>query len=328
MKTIYNSQISIFETNPHRFGGTEFMLKNFKERILPEIQKIKNYNCILLPGKISQDKNYYLKSKKQIIIWMHNLVEQFGYINTRKQSIVQEYLNDLEFIEKIKYVVVVSQFAKKELLKTTLLDESQIFVIYNAIDPVLNNSNRFKDIEKIKMIHTSSADRGFEIIAQSLKYIDYDFRLNVFNDIHPDKNKVNNFYKEIYKDSRLFFYGNTPKKTIMNELSTSHIFLYPSIYKETFCLSQVEAISAGCLPIYRKYGSLEEVSLNSGISYEIEEEKHFSEEHVKVFAEKINNGIELIKSNIFNIETKSKEINDLFSWDNFKNSWIQLHKKL
>jgi glycosyltransferase involved in cell wall biosynthesis len=328
MKKIYNSQTSVFETNPHRFGGTEFMLKNFKEHVLSEIPKINNYHCILLPGKISQKKEYYLKSNKQIIIWMHNLTEQFGYVNTTNQSIVQEYFNDLEFVKKIKYVIVVSQFAKKELLEKTLIDESQIFVIYNAIDPVLNNSNRFKDIKRIKMIHTSSADRGFEIIAQSLKYIDHDFRLNVFNNIHPDKNEVNDFYKKIYKDSRLFFYGDTPKKTIMNELSTSHIFLYPSIYKETFCLSQVEAISAGCLPIYRKYGSLEEVSLNSGISYEIEEEKHFSQEHVKIFAQKVNDGIELIKSNVFNIETKSKEVNDLFSWNNFKNSWFQLHKTL
>lgn len=328
MKTIYNLQKSVFETSPYRFGGTEFMLKNFKERVLPEIQKINNYHCILLPGKISTNKEYYLKSNKQIIIWMHNLVEQFAYVNTGKQGIIQEYLNDLTFVKKVKYVIVVSQFAKKELLEKTLLDESQIFVIYNAIDPILNNPNRFKNIEKIKIIHTSSADRGFEIIAQSLKYIDHDFRLNIFNNIHPDKNEVNDFYKEIYKDSRLFFYGDTPKKTIMDELSTSHIFLYPSIYKETFCLSQVEAISAGCLPIYREYGSLEEVSLNSGISYKIEEEKHFSEEHVKIFAEKINNGIELVKSNNFNIETKSKEVNDLFSWDNFKNSWIQLHKTL
>jgi hypothetical protein len=112
MKKIYNSQTSVFETNPHRFGGTEFMLKNFKEHVLSEIPKINNYHCILLPGKISQKKEYYLKSNKKIIIWMHNLTEQFAYLNTENQSIVQQYFNDLEFIKKIKYVVVVSKFAK------------------------------------------------------------------------------------------------------------------------------------------------------------------------------------------------------------------------
>lgn len=328
MKINYNAYDNIFMPNIHHFGGTEFMVKNFKEKVMPFIPKIKNYNCILLPGKISEEYDNYLKSEKEIIIWMHNLIEQFGNENETGNKLVQKYLNSQDFVKKIKYLIVVSEYAKQEILNTTMVDESKIIVIYNAIDPVLNDFNRFKNVENVKIIHTSSSERGFEILAKSLKYIDRDFRLNVYNDIHPDIYHVDPIIKEIYKDKRLFFYFKTPKKTIMDDLSKSHIFAYPSIYKETFCLSQVEAISSGCLPIYRNYGSLEEVSLKSGIFYEIEESLHFSENHYKIFAEKMTQGIDLVKSNYFNIKNNSEEINNKFSWKNFKQSWINLHEKL
>jgi glycosyltransferase involved in cell wall biosynthesis len=328
MKTKYDPYQKIFMTKTDVFGGTEFMVKNFKERVMPLIPKIKKYNCIVLPGIIYDEYNNYIKSEKQIIIWIHNLVEQFISNDVAGDNMIYKYLNTIEFVKKIKYLIVVSEYAKQEILESTMLDESQVVVIHNAIKPVFNDTNRFKNVKDIKIIHTSHSGRGFEILARSLKYIDHNFRLNIYNDINPDIYKVSPFFKEIYKDKRLFFYSKTPKKTVIDDLSKSHIFAYPSIYKETFCLSQVEAISSGCLPIYRNYGALKEVSLNAGISYNVEESLQLDEEHVKIFASKLTSGIELIKSNEFNITNISEEINQKFSWNKFKQSWINIHEKL
>jgi glycosyltransferase involved in cell wall biosynthesis len=328
METNHNLDQKIFRTNPNFFNGTEFMVKNFKEKVMPLIPKIKNYNCIVLPGEVYDEYDDLVKSEKKIIFWIHNLVEQFDANKVTGDKLVEKYFNTKDFVKKIKCVIVVSEYAKQEMLKSTILDESQIVVIHNAIDPIFNDTDRFKDVKNIKIIHTSASFRGFEILARSLKYIEHDFRLSVYNDIDPDIYEVSPFFKEIYKDKRLFFYSRTPKKTIIDDLSKSHIFAYPSIYKETFCLSQAEAISAGCLPVYRDYGALKEVSLNAGVSYKIEESLHFDEEHVKIFASKLTSGIELIKSNKFNIKNISEEINQKFSWENFKKSWINLHEKL
>ena len=46
MKTNYEQYQKIFMPNTHVFGGTEFMVKNFKEKVMPLIPKIKNYDCM------------------------------------------------------------------------------------------------------------------------------------------------------------------------------------------------------------------------------------------------------------------------------------------
>jgi glycosyltransferase involved in cell wall biosynthesis len=326
---IYNPDNIIFPIVSNAFGGTEFMAKNFKEKVLPYIPKIKKYNCILLPGKRIQSYDEMFYDDREIIIWIHNLQEQFGNPeNEEIASTINKMFTNLDFIKKIKYVIVVSEYAKSQLIESSNIEESRIIVIHNAMNPSKTNNSKFTNDEKIKIIHTSSGERGFVVIANSLKYIDDDFRVDIFNDIHPDLDFISKEFKEIYKDERLFFHYKTPKKTVMDYLSQAHIFAYPCIYKETFCLSQTEAISAGCLPVYRNYASLPEVSINSGVSYEIDSNDPMSEEHAKLFASKLKYSIDLIKNKKFNPEEKSKEINEKFSWENFKQSWINLHEKL
>jgi len=326
---IYNPDNIIFPIVSNAFGGTEFMANNFKEKVLPHIPKIKKYNCILLPGKRIQSYDEILYDDREVIIWIHNLQDQFGDPkNEETAKTINKMFTNLDFIKKIKYVIVVSEYAKSQLIESSNIEESRIVVIHNAMNPSKNNNNKFVNDEKIKIIHTSAAERGFVVLANSLKYIDDDFRLDVFNDIHPDLDFISKEFKEIYKDERLFFHYKTPKKTVMDYVSQAHIFAYPCIYKETFCLSQTEAISAGCLPVYRNYASLPEVSINSGVSYEIDSDDPMSEEHAKLFASKLKYSINLIKNQKFNPEKKSKEINEKFSWENFKQSWINLHEKL
>ena len=281
---LYNPDNIIFPVVSNAFGGTEFMVKNFKEKVLPHIPKIKKYNCMVLPGKQIQSYDQILYDDREIIIWMHNLQEQFG--NPKNEEIartINKMFTNLDFIKKIKYVIVVSEYAKLQLMQSSNIEASRIVVIHNAISP-------FK--------------------------------------IYPDLDFMSKEFKEIYKDERLFFHYKTPKKTVIDYLSQAHIFAYPCIYKETFCLSQTEAISAGCLPVYRNYASLPEVSINSGVSYEINDDDPMSEDHAKLFASKLKYSIDLIKNKKFNPEEKSKEINEKFSWENFKKSWINLHEKL
>lgn len=326
---VYNPDNAIFPTVSNAFGGTEFMAKNFKEKVLQELPKIKKYNCMLLPGKWIHTYEEMLNDDREIIIWIHNLQEQFGDPkNDKIAQTINKIFTNSDFIKKIKFVVVVSEYAKAQLIESSKIDASRIVVIHNAINPIDYNDKKFIIDDQIKIIHTSAAERGFVVLANSLKYIDDDFRLDIFNDINPDIDFIAKEFKEMYKDERLFFHYKTPKKTVIDYLSKAHILAYPCIYKETFCLSQTEAISAGCLPVYRNYASLPEVSINSGISYEIENNDPLNEEHAILFAQKLKSAIDLIKNKNFNPIEKSQEINQKFSWEVFKQSWINLHEKL
>jgi len=310
-----------FKANGTIFGGTEFMLSCFNNYVKDYALNLKKYNCILMPGDHGKPFSEYLNKKEKMIIWMHNLPEQLN------DEVLQYFLNT-DFVNQIKYVIVVSNFAKEKLLENTKLKENQIHVIYNVVFPIKNNIDRFKNVDKVKIIHTSSFDRGCEILIESLKYIDRDFELNIYNDINPDLGILSDNFNSLYKDDRLFFYWRTPKKTVIKDLSKSHIMAYPVIYEETFCLSLAESLSANCLSLYNDFGSLKEVSLGYGLPYSLNFDQNNIEEHSKFFAKKLTESIDLIKSNNFNPKEQSKKINKKFSIENFKKSWINLDKTL
>jgi glycosyltransferase involved in cell wall biosynthesis len=303
------------------FGGTEFIQKYFKYDVINLLPKLQDYNCLMFPGLREKSFMEYSADKKQMIVWLHNTVYQFT-------DEVAAAFNNIDFVNNIKYVIVVSEYAKKITLKQTKLKENQIVVIYNFIDPVDNDVSRFKNVDKVRVIHTSASDRGFDIIAHSLKYIDLDFRLEIYNDINPDINYVSDEYKKIYNDKRLFFYGKTPKRTVLNAVSNSHIMAYPVSFQETFCLSHVEALSANCLNIFNDFGSLKEVSLGFGNLFKLDFDNMNIEECAQFFAEELKNGINKIKNKQFDPKNQKAIIDDKFSKENFKNSWINFHKKI
>ena len=96
----------IFAYNKEVFGGTEYLAKNFHEKVLPLVPNFNKYNCIILPGYINQNLNDYIYDDKEIILWLHNTTEQFN------ENITMNAFYKKEFTDKIKYVVVVSEFAK------------------------------------------------------------------------------------------------------------------------------------------------------------------------------------------------------------------------
>ena len=42
----------------------------------------------------------------------------------------------------------------------------------------------------------------------------------------------------------------------------------------------------------------------------------------------IDESVRKVKSNKYNPALQSEEINNKFSWENFKNSWIELNEKI
>lgn len=312
-----NNEDLIFNYNKEVFGGTEYMAKNFHEKVLPYAKNFYKYNCLILPGQI-ENINSYISDEKEIIVWLHNTLDQF-------HPEVSFAFYKKKFLEKIKYVVVVSEFAKTNFVLATGIDPSKVVVIYNAIDPVQNDIERFKNVEMVEIVHSSAQERGSFVLMLALKYCKEDFKLSIYNQLNPDLQFFNNQFKDIAKDNRVYFYGRTSKKVLMKNLSQSHMYVYPSIFEETFCLSQVEALSANCLTIYNDLGSLKEVSSGFGISYNGTVN---AEKHAKQLAKLIDDNVKEIKKNNFNSKDQSVSINNKFSWNNFENSWLKFNETI
>jgi UDP-glucose:(glucosyl)LPS alpha-1,2-glucosyltransferase len=304
--------MTIFLPSQGVYGGTEYMIRNFHDKIYPEMDNINNYVCVVMPGEV-QPLNILLNTGKEIILWLHNLPFQYD-VNAKT------FLNNIKFLEKLKYVIVPSEYHKKTLKEETNIPLEKIYVISNAIEVRNSDLSRFEKPNKVKIVHTSSYDRGMALLMDAVRYVKNDFTLEVYNNFYPDL-----YPGSPQADSRVKFFGSTPKKTVLSALEDAHIFAYPTIYLETFCLSLAESMSAGLYPVVPAYGALEEVANGFGDVYEYP--KDF-EEHIKKHAEKLDAAIDMIMDGKWNPQEQIDCINSKYSWDSIKTQWLEFDKLL
>jgi glycosyltransferase involved in cell wall biosynthesis len=295
------------------YGGTEYMAREFLNRIFPSLPKFEEYQCIIMPGMM-QPINNLIADNRQIILWLHNTPTQFH------PSAQKDYFQNPLFWEKIKFVIVPSQIAKNFVLRDLPdVNPELIKVIPNAIIPAKYNPDKFKNVSKVKLIHTSGPDRALPILMNSLKYVESDFRLDIYNDFNPD------IYPNTPIDKRVMFYGKTPRAAVQEAFEQAHIFVYPSIFEETFCLSLAEGMSAGCLPVYSNFGAVPEISGGRGFMYKAPVDH---EEHSRFFANLLDNAIYFILAEKWDPTEQIEYINNEYSWDSIAQYWAELHEKL
>jgi glycosyltransferase involved in cell wall biosynthesis len=217
----------IFRFSKNAYGGTEYVANYFHENILFKLPKLKKYRCIIIPGEILNIKSLEY-GNEDIIFWLHNTIDQYD-------SVVKNMFNNKNILNNIKYIIVVSNFHKNEILKKINIDKEKVVVLNNGIDPLFYNKEKFKNKNPIKIIHASNKERGTETLLNAIRYIDKDFTLNIYNDFNPKL-----YENEYYKDSRVLFHGKKKREEVLRSFSESHIHAYPSIYNETFCLYIVE----------------------------------------------------------------------------------------
>lgn len=306
----YLKRIAFAPVN-NAYSGTEYMVHNFHKNIFPDMPKLNDYLAIVIPG-VSPTLENMLRWNGDIILWLHNLVFQVDDALTK-------ILRMPEFKAKIKFVICVSQSHKDYIVREMGIEESRVAVLNNAIYPLQFKQEKFDSPKQVKLVHTSSPDRGMPILLEALQYVDRDFRLEIYNEFNPD------YYPEYKPDPRVRFFGRTPKATVLEAIESAHIHPYPAQYIETFCLSQVESMSAGNLCVYPELGSLPEVSNGFGISYEHIEDR---DKHVKLFAEKLTQAIDMVANGEWNPEEQVKLINEKYSWETIKKQWLAFHELL
>jgi len=224
----------IFDFSRNYFGGTETMARGFLSKILPEMKNIQNYKCVILPGHIPDITTWGADGQKTIL-WLHNNVTQFD-------SSMSMILSNNAIKKSIEHYIVVSEYEKKVISEELDVSLEKITVIPNAIDTVIPTPNKFNNINKVKLIHASSKDRGLDVLLNAIPLITEDFELNIFNDFYPDL--PHNFNINGVNDPRVNFYGKTPRKTLYKFFADAHLHAYPSTYPETSCLTLMEALSA------------------------------------------------------------------------------------
>ena len=283
------------------------MAKGFEKNVLPLFPEFSNWNWILAPGEIS------LREDGKNIVWVH----------------LGEFEGDLSWLNnsRVAYIIFVSHYQYHRFLERYGLDSRKCFVIQNAISPI---SMKRKSPDKIKLIFQSEPYRGLEVLLQALSNIkDNRIELHVFGDLDTNtvdfwKESIQDRIKEMCsRDDRVILHGRVKHSEVLDFIGSCHIFAYPSTWRETSCLSLIEAMSAGCYCITNDLTVLPETGMGLVDMYEFSfDEQH----HVRVLEEKIRYAIDNLWK--FDPSSQIRLTNEKYSWENISKKWIRFGQNL
>jgi len=285
-------------------GGTEIIKYELQKR-LP--QELLNKFQIICDRIIALDPN------KIRLFWVHNTSYQVdsGHLANRGW-------------EKFDKIIFISHYQKEDYQRTYRIPSSHCIVIPHGINPieVQEKSNQ------LELIYCSTPHRGLSLLVNVFEELaeDYDISLRVhssysiygWNERQQEFEK-SSLYSRIQNHSKIKNFGFTKHDELIKSLSQSHIFAYPCVYKETFCLSLLEALSAKCLAVHPDYSCLPETSSNWSLMYSYHENPI---QHKEVFKKSLINAIENYSSYETHLNKQKEYIDIFYNWDAIIPKWI------
>lgn len=301
MSCIYKGRVLETELSQNSKGGTEQMRSRLLNSIKPKI--LENFAIHLSrPREIFNDVFN--------VLWLHDLPldnANFMLSDDRKHDFVA--------------YVFVSNWQMNEYLKIFDLDRNKCFVIQNAIETSYVSE---KPIDCLNFIYHTTPHRGLNIAYAVFNAVSNSIsvktKFNVFSsfEIYGWKQRdaeYNSLFDALKSDDRVNYHGFAENSVVLDALSKSHIFLYPSIWQETSCIAMIESIDRGCVPIYHDYGALRETAGTNGKFYRYEPNLH---ENASLC---FQSTMEVIKNYD---KYKQMETNDNNKIERFREKWEKL----
>lgn len=204
----------------------------------------------------------------RLVLWMHDT--DAGDRLTRDRA------------ERFDYIVVLTEWHKQFMLERyPFLDANKLVVFGNGVDlerfsePVVRSPK--------KVVYASSPDRGLDIILEHIwprvvaavpeaelhiyyGWENFDSAANLpgYEWLREFKRKVT----ELFVNSKnVIQHGRIPQDRLAREFQSAAIWLYPTYFHETYCITAIEAQLGGAIPITNHLAGLAE-TVKSGIILE------------------------------------------------------------
>jgi glycosyltransferase involved in cell wall biosynthesis len=248
--------------------------------------------------------------KNKTILTIHDLVGLYQYTGIKKwlYYILWVYLP----IKKLKYITVISEKTKQEVLKYMPSAEKKIHVISNfVIIPILENTTATcQDKIRVLVVGTRS-NKNIERILQAL--INIDVKITIIGELeesHEHIIKANNM--------QINSVNNISDDELIEKYYQSDILLFPSLY-EGFGLPILEAQAQNCCVITSNISPMKEIAGGAAILVD-----PFSVEEIRNAVIKLVNSKEERK----NLLEKGKENVMTYSPEKISHQYINLYNKI
>jgi len=246
------------EISKNANGGTELAKRKLASILDPDI---------LDDFQIVSSRVRDIDESKIRIFWAHDLPEDPESNKFREETFKNQFH---------KYVFISNwQYQRYQLIHGIVYDDKSI-VIESGIEPAPTNVVWMKDSEKIRLVYTSTPQRGLEILVpvfEKLAETNPDIHLDVFSSFKiygwDDADKqFEPLYDRIRNHPQMTYHGFVPNEQVKDHLNKSHIFAYPSIWLETSCRAMLEAMSSGLVCVHPNFGALAETSGGLNMMYQ------------------------------------------------------------
>ena len=251
-------------------------------------------------------------------------------------------LRDPNFLNNFKYIIHNSDWQRNAYHYFLNIPFEKQHVLKNAIEPLSvhlpNKYPAYKNIDKVKLIYSSTPQRGLSIlysVFDELYKEDKNIELNVFSSFdiygHHQRNiPFEPLFEMCRKHEGINYYGSVPHDEVMRAMVANHIMAYPSLWEETSCITAMENASAGNLIVTNNLGALPETTCGYALMYDYTTDLN---EHAKRFYYALKRGIELVRSQRSNmyenyplfcvLEEQKRYVDTLYSWRRRKEEWTR-----
>jgi glycosyltransferase involved in cell wall biosynthesis len=201
---------------------------------------------------------------RKIFIWVHDIVFQSSFNGQNMPNNGLYFYNNIS--HKVDGIIVLSQYHKSRMMEYYNIPENKIHIIGNAINTDLFSEEVEK--QQYKFIYSSYPSRGLDMLLKVFTTIKAEF-VNAELYIYRDHSTFTaSQLQEIAKYNYIFAPGFLKNEDLIREFQSSNIWLYPTDFVETYCISALEAQMAGCLCITSPLGSLSEIVGSRGVLIE------------------------------------------------------------
>ena len=220
---------------------SEFALKYVIDYLI-----VSRYTCNLL----------YYDNIKNVYLWVHDVLPIMNSTSTSK--------NFQTHLTKFKKIITVSEWQKNNIKKEFGLPQEMFYSSRNAIYP-----DRFlnKNIEKTpyRFIYSSCPTRGLNYLIDIIPQVKEKYPETTLQ-LFVNKNLID--YDTLIKIEKLDYVilnKRVSQAELAIEFLKSDVWLYPTDFEETFCITALEAMMAKCLVVTVDFAGLSETVKGRGI---------------------------------------------------------------
>ena len=231
-------------------GATELQMemlqKYVSKDILDQVQI-----CTSIPGNVPIDPN------KLNILWQKNAYNQPN---------LQEFFRNKDRHKEYDWYVFNSHWNYEKFRHYFDIPTERSVVIKNGLD-YFPKRKIYKKGDPIKIIHHCTPWRGLNVLLLAMQDIkDPNITLDVYSSakVYGSEFSENNdkdfyaLYEQAKQLPNVNYIGYKPHEYIKEVLPNYDMFVYPSIFEETSCVSALEALASGIHVITNNFGALYE----------------------------------------------------------------------